>query len=357
MSTPHLILRHVSQTISLSKHLIFLRHTFDIAPAPSFPPSPPPPKARRPPLGSVASPQMPRLSRPPTIPGISEDNECSSADEQPKRQPVNAQTTSPARRKIKAKPRLSASRLPLPSRGSPPLLDIPTSPTVPPPMEVALSNGGSASKHLPRRQSGFLTVDLPPSLQRPPSPAFGSPILLNAALDDDGETTDARGVDDPDYESEEKVTKRDKRKGKAKESALEKESLIDVPRSRERDRKRPREDDFSPSTVVADNKLKLVDVTNSPRPTLSSLDPGVTGACRRDPISRSYLAILSNLPFYFQIESVIRLQIMTFIRPQRAQVLCRRQQRQARQRNFRHPVRRPVPFPFHPQNQNQARPP
>jgi hypothetical protein len=119
---------------------------------------------------------------------------------------------------------------------------------------------------------------------------------LNAALDDDGETTDARGAEDPEYEeSEEKVTKREKRKGKAREREPEKEeaSLIDVPRSRDRDRKRPREDDFYPSTAVADSKLKLVDVTNSPRPTLSPLDPGVTGACRRDPISRSYLVILS----------------------------------------------------------------
>jgi hypothetical protein len=295
----------VWQTASLSKHLVFLRHTFDIGLASSPPPSPPPPKARRPVGNSVASPKIPRLSRPPTIPGIFEENECSSGDEYPKNEPVNLKTASPSRRKIRTKPRLSASRLPLPARGSPPLVNQPPSPTGPQiNMEVALSNGAGLKK-LPRRQSGLLSVNLAPLMQRPPSPAFGSPVLVNVAQDDDGETTDAKSVDangrpdDVDYaEPEEKVVRRDKRKGKAREREQDKEeeSLIDVARPRDRDRKRPRDEEFCPSTAVAESKMKFKDVTNSPRPPLSPLDTGVTGACRRGficfPAPHSHVHIL-----------------------------------------------------------------
>ena len=165
-------------------------------------------------------------------------------------------------------------------------------------------------------------------LPRQPSPAFGSPIQLDAPLDDDGEVLDTNGgmevehIDGQDGGGEElemSATKREQRKGKGKEREMEKERdlLIDVPRSRDRERKRAREDDEFTGGTVEGIKLKLKDVTNSPRSrsALPPLDANAVGAWTSVAanvlpactvplpypfLSRSYSVILSPSPLLYR---------------------------------------------------------
>ncbi|KAJ7142125.1 hypothetical protein C8R43DRAFT_1016395 [Mycena crocata] len=138
-------------THALSSHFALLRATFNI-PLHS-PPSPAPTPPRRP----TSSPRnstyannvnVNRLSREPQVPDINEDEE-----------PEESQTPP---RKSKKK-RLSASRLPLPSRvGTPPLppvaptISLPVPTHAPPPTAVHLDLAALAQTTKKRRQSGLL---------------------------------------------------------------------------------------------------------------------------------------------------------------------------------------------------------
>jgi len=130
-----------------------------------------------------------RIAKPPNFPGIKEEEEPlpSSSDDELEEKP-----NSP-KRKSKSKPhhRLSASKLPLPLRAT----------SLSEPMTSHLSHitdkqtGSSSSgtttvtkRKTSRRQSGLMSIDMdklvPP---RPASPAFGSPIRLEAARAEEAE--------------------------------------------------------------------------------------------------------------------------------------------------------------------------
>jgi hypothetical protein len=172
------------------------------------------------------------------------------------------------------------------------------------PLETELGSAVVVARKKPsRRQSGLLSATASGSmridgkypsmvpLQRPPSPAFGSPIRRDVNLDDDGEVilmNEPVDMECDDLEGDagvasEMVTRREKRKGKGKEIEAEKERdmLIDVPRPRERERKRAREEDEIINATVEGLKLKLKDVTNSPRSrsALPPVDANAAGAC------------------------------------------------------------------------------
>jgi hypothetical protein len=292
-----------TQAANLSKHLEFLRHSLNIETT-SPPPSPSPlRRARHPVINPTSSPQVPRLSRAPEVPKIYEDEEeCSSDnayDDHERRLP-----SSPSRRKTKPKARLSASRLPLPSRGSPP--SPPPASSARPTLDADTeSHRPNVSKRKPsRRQSGLLNANqtgvrgADPDrnefsellrLPRIPSPAFGSPVRRDFQLDDDDEVA----VVDPEVamnlkvndaevsgQELELVTKR-KRKGKEPERVRVVDSGAEVARIRERESKRPREDDDLVEGSTEGPKSKLKDVTNSPRSrmVLPPPDGSTAGAC------------------------------------------------------------------------------
>ncbi|KIJ12574.1 hypothetical protein PAXINDRAFT_171141 [Paxillus involutus ATCC 200175] len=246
-------------TSNLSKHLGVLRQSFNIttgAPSPKLEPKPPP-KARRPVIDPNASPQVPRLSRAPNIPGIYEDEEVVSSPEADE----DANLGSYVRRK--AKDRLSASRLPLPSRVSPPPL--------PAPLHVNVAERESSTKRKTgRRQSGLLSVNtdvgtsagsgraeglVPP---RAASPAFGSPVRRDAGLaEDDEERQVAEMLGSRAGPIEETKARKEKKDKKAKQAEKEVTTAEDTDGgpSRVRERKKRKEEDYS----------GLKDVTNSPR--------------------------------------------------------------------------------------------
>ena len=237
------------------------------------PPTPPSPRARRPVLNVDTIPTSPqfRIARPPNIPGIYEDDEPSpsSSEENPKQ-------TTPPRKKSKSKPRLSASKLPLPSRGP--------SPTFPPqPPQSGNTETSITSKPLKRipsrRQSGLLTVKTETlSVPRSGSPAFGSPVRLEAGRAEEEEEFAAvhgtlevevlqPGVD-------ETVVKKEKRKAKAKEqreSESEKDGTIETV-VRLKEKKRPREEDGfenakSKHKDVSASRTALQPIDNTGTPT------------------------------------------------------------------------------------------
>lgn len=237
------------------RHFSFLRTSFNVPTHAPAPPSPHKPRATSRPTHTADSPHVPRLSRPPTVPGINEDEEEKSDHE------VHS---SPSRRKTKtkAKPRLSASRLPLPSRVSSPD-PIPLANNVP--LEVSLGESSVKKKPI-RRQSGIIdihgtTAGQTLAVPRAPSPAFGSPIrpLMNleeddSPLQDDDEILVPREtIPTPVFE------KKDKNKPKAKGVAQEEGATL--PTSREKERKRPK--DVALASQVDDSKARLMDVTNS----------------------------------------------------------------------------------------------
>lgn len=263
-----------SQTHNLSKQLGHLRRSFNIShssPIPPQQPPAPPPRARRPMQDPAISPQTSRLSRAPNIPGIYEDDE-GETDTSPEDE--SSHVPGPTVRK-KMKARLSASRLPLPSRiASPP-------PDVPRPLIIA-TDAKSSKKKPSRRQSGLLTVDT-----RPPSPVVGSPTARDSAriLAEDDDDDDMAITDEMNVDAELEAALKRERKGKAKERERERDdtSTSDSGRTRERERKRRRDDDESSSTttptVVESGGKKLKDVTNSPRgrSALPPLDTNTAG--------------------------------------------------------------------------------
>ncbi|TEB28371.1 hypothetical protein FA13DRAFT_1794101 [Coprinellus micaceus] len=159
---------------TLQKHLGCLRSSLEIPRGgPSTPPAAPSPRAKhRPPPPDPdtepPSPVAPRIARAPTIPGIDEE-------EEPEEEQVRA-LSPPKRKSSKSRPRLSASNLPLATNRI----------STPPPVEpnnvnddlVHMDLTAAHSRRKPtRRQSGLLNVR---SQGRPASPAFGSPVRLQA---------------------------------------------------------------------------------------------------------------------------------------------------------------------------------
>ncbi|KAH7911108.1 hypothetical protein BJ138DRAFT_1172733 [Hygrophoropsis aurantiaca] len=260
-------------TSNLSKHLHFLRQSLNIAsgtPSPTTQ-APPQPRARRPVINTNSSPQVPRLSRAPNVPGIYEDEELASSPEVEDDEAEHV--PSPTIRR-KAKGRLSASRLPLPSRVSSP-------PPLPTPLHVNLQERG-AKRKTGRRQSGMLTVDtdvagfemVPP---RASSPAFGSPARREAGLAEDEEERQAvaRSLFPPDGDDSEHASSSRKERREKKTNTTDREPPseegAESAGSRQRERKRRRDDEYP----------GLKDVTNSPR-SRALLPPLDTNASDRD---------------------------------------------------------------------------
>ncbi|KAJ3773224.1 hypothetical protein FB446DRAFT_733673 [Lentinula raphanica] len=223
----------------LTKHLGFLRQAFSIpenSHSPSFS-SPTPPRATQRPQPSADSPNSPvypRLSRAPTIPLIYEDDEPSDPTEDD--EPSMAKMPS-LRHKNKAK-RLSASRLPLPSRTPSPL---PTSPS----MDQFVDPSAKITKRRPLRNHSGLLV-------RQGSPVVGS----HEAEEDDQMAAELDGPDDLNQhdQGQTPAVRKEKRKS-SKDKGKEKEREHDA-----LSRKKLRDG-------IGDErkKLKLEDVTNSPR--------------------------------------------------------------------------------------------
>ncbi|EGO22000.1 hypothetical protein SERLADRAFT_441228 [Serpula lacrymans var. lacrymans S7.9] len=257
-------------TISLTKHLHLLRQSFNIPSGHSPPPSdPPPPQARRPNIDPHASPQVPRLSRAPTIPGIYEEEEIGSSLEADEEDMSSIPNLGPPR---KAKARLSASRLPLPARVASP-------PPLPTPLHINLQEQVvTGKKKSARRRSGLLksTTDasgvdaddicetlIPP---RPASPAFGSPVRREAGLAEENEEKlvahDILADEDQDEVISLPRKEKKEKKSKLKERDVEGEAS-ESERGRERERKRRREEEYG--SAAEGSKFKLKDVTNSPR--------------------------------------------------------------------------------------------
>jgi hypothetical protein len=260
-------------TANLVKHLTFLRQSFGIAPGVASPAKEarPASRARRPLVDPNASPQMPKLSRAPNVPGIYEDEEFASSPEGDEEEAEHI--PSPTIRR-KTKSRLAASRLPLPARVSSP----PPLPT--PPQAPAEERGSSSKRKAGRRESGLLNVSTdggdritPP---RAASPAFGSPARREAGLAEDDEEQEAvrksklpsTQDDDLDYVPPKKEREK---KIKQVERDLPSEEREATTSSRVQDRKRRRHEDYS----------GLKDVTNSPR-SRAMLPPLDTNASDRD---------------------------------------------------------------------------
>jgi hypothetical protein len=267
-------------TLSLTKHFKFLRHSMDIPQ--EVPDSPVSiitlPKATRPTPNPDpnATPNLNKLSRVPTIPGITEDEETS---EDPPSPLVQKHRSSSARQK----PRLSASKLPLPSRAlsPPPPGSIPQVTPAPIPIEVEMGN----TKRKPsRRQSG--AVQPVEVTERPPSPAFGSPIRKNAVLDEDEELA-SEVPEDMIPEPPVIVGPVISRKEAMRAKQPTREPLMIVTDSlhlKKMDKKRRREEsEGSDSTSsVTQRKSRLQDVTNSPR-SRTPEDPILSDHTRPDP--------------------------------------------------------------------------
>ncbi|KAH0584667.1 hypothetical protein J132_03192 [Termitomyces sp. J132] len=272
-------------THNLTKHLGYLRQTFNIPIALPIPISPPSPRARKPPstvnTDPGSSPQGNRLSRPPNIPGICEEDELSSLTSESEL----AKPPSPVLRKVKAKSRLSTSRLPVPSRISSP----------PPQSDDALQlvpdlMPASKPRKPLRRQSGLLSVDTETlSVPRAPSPAFGSPIRRAAGLAEEEEEMAAvtgQLVDLEDLGEEPKPSpKKERRKsrGKGRETLEEPETVVESSKPRERKKKEKLDGETD-----GGGKTRLQDVTNS-RAALLSIDNTV-------PSSAATRAFLTTSP-------------------------------------------------------------
>ncbi|KAI0062149.1 hypothetical protein BV25DRAFT_1826018 [Artomyces pyxidatus] len=216
------------------------------------------PKARRPILNPEASPHVNRLARAPNFPEIFEEEEADSElDEDAEASPSPA-----ARRK---KPRASSSRLPVPSRvASPPPQQIIA--TIQIDVDESLLNGGR--KKISRRQSGLIGTSssstsssgrsATPS-QRPPSPAFGSPLRRDAGLAEEEEEFVAihgQREEEIDEELERAARKERKKRAKARDAELV--------AARERERAQRAREEEQGIGLAEGSKFRLKDVTNSP---------------------------------------------------------------------------------------------
>ncbi|KAG7086310.1 hypothetical protein E1B28_002274 [Marasmius oreades] len=269
--------------LGLTKRLSFLRQAFHIAEQAPQSPSPTPPKAtRRPVSQSGSSPTSPvanKLSRVPTVSKIQEDDELALSSEEEPGEPNNVKFSS--RRGAKTKSRLSASRLPLPSRiASPPPPEASTS-SVPLQIDFESLPQTTSKRKVSRRQSGLLIdtrmsgYDSAPgasslSISRPSSPAFGSPIRRAAGLAeerDENAVTKDLYVDGIEGEFEEAIMKKPK-------SFLKKEKGLAVAEPVEKRKGTLREQSDILMSEGAGKKPKLKDVTNSPnsRPVATPVD-------------------------------------------------------------------------------------
>ncbi|GJE88145.1 hypothetical protein PsYK624_042280 [Phanerochaete sordida] len=285
-------------THALMKQLGHIRKAHHISRESSSPePEPAPvPRARRPVIDPNASPPLNRIARAPTVPALFEEDEDEDEDVQ--------SSPTPRRRKSKSRSSSSAtgsnSRLPLPTRTSSP----PPDHTPLKEFEDQLIRAGK--KKPTRRQSGLLTASMSittatPSgfktehhiAPRPPSPAFGSPLRRDAALEeeqdqalaemdaafpdreDDAEELVAPAVtkrrrrpkDDDDNDDDYVPPKKenDRRKSKYKGDDDDDDRLR---RERDKRRSRDREEGAAPSSYEG-KKPRLKDVTNSPPARLS----------------------------------------------------------------------------------------
>lgn len=277
------------------KHFGLLRKSFNVPHGrSSTPDSPPPLRPQRPVINPNGSPPANRIARPPTFPGITEDDETNlSSPEDVDADEDHVASPSPIRRR-KSKPRPSSSRLPVPSRATPP----PEAQA--PEMDLEDQIAKPGKRKPTRRQSGLLTTVsittvssngfstevLPP---RPPSPAFGSPLRREVGLAEELEETRAVNeglevrVDDDEMEvilqSVSKRIKKDKPRererdekdrSKNKDKDKEREESSDSSKAREKKEKKSRE---SEDALGSTGKSKLKDVTNSQRRSmLLSLD-------------------------------------------------------------------------------------
>ncbi|KAF8889809.1 hypothetical protein BD779DRAFT_1671582 [Infundibulicybe gibba] len=237
-------------TLNLTKHLSYLRHTFNISNTAPAPPTPPSPRARRPLPNtnpSLTSPQGNRISRSP--------NPHSAQDQ------IKATTV--------------RIRLPLPSRVSPPPPPAPTLVPTPAPLRLDMNHLATKQKKKPpRRQSGLLAAENtderePLSVPRAPSPAFGSPIRREAVLIEDDEIAAVELELDIEVGLA-SMLKPERRVGKGKGRELESESS--EANLQARDKKRPREED----DVVAE-KSKMKHLSGSPRNRMALLPIDNTG--------------------------------------------------------------------------------
>ncbi|KAI6027192.1 hypothetical protein EDC04DRAFT_2573153 [Pisolithus marmoratus] len=260
-------------TSNLSKHLGLLRQSFGMASGP--PPNPafkPVPKARRPVLDPNSSPVMPRLSRAPNVPGITEDDELEpELEDEMDKSPIT-KSHRPVRDRETA------------HRDSPP--------PPPSPFHVNFIEKEASFRRKGRRQSGLLSVntDVGTSVQserteglippRAASPAFGSPIRRQAGLAEDDEERRAESmlqqgsvlVDDNDYVPKLRKEKKEK-KSRQVERELTPDDTDGGSSSKTKETKRRREDGLS----------GLKDVTNSPRSrdALPSLDTNTSDRDRQ----------------------------------------------------------------------------
>lgn len=203
-------------------------------------------------MDPAASPPAYRLSRPPNVPGIfEEDEEDEVFDED--REP------SPTIRR-RSRGRLSASRLPLPARMASPPLAVSGLPSV---------AAEQPKKKTSRRQSGLLAMEA----MRPPSPAIGSPIQKL--------TQEAQDEEEAEMETEVTAEILNERKGKDRPVDIGSDDSEGLARARERKRRRDEEEMSSAATSPPAGAKKLKDVTNSPRgrAALPPLDTNTTGNC------------------------------------------------------------------------------
>ncbi|KAF5348352.1 hypothetical protein D9758_010907 [Tetrapyrgos nigripes] len=232
-----------SLALGFTKRLHHLRQELRISPSTTPSSTPPIPRAtQRPAPNADSSPISPRLVRAPTIPNIYEDDEPT---------PTSDEEEGLSQKRKHKSNRLSASRLPLPTRISSP------------PPEIDLVTVGKRKPM--RRQSGLLTIDTrfiqeeSSSAGRPPSPAFGSSDRREAGLAEEEEMQAVNGEDvrTATEEESDSVARKEKRKAKSKEKERDSDAGNVSVRKKLRDE--------ANGHISDGKKLKLKDVTNSPR--------------------------------------------------------------------------------------------
>lgn len=268
------------------KHLGLIRKSFNIAQQPyTTPEQPPAPRARRPVSTINVSPGVYRLARPPGVPGIIEDDETNLSGNHDGRGFAGEDALTPTPHRRKSKSRSSSSRQAVAE-------EVPA---------IQFDDDlAKAGKRKPtRRPSGLLatkvaiTTVLPTGAAseglspRPPSPAFGSPMRREAALEEEDDVLAVASAAEPMDEDEDDdiIVRRDRKKksrdkepdraadwGRDPQPDRARESITSDSR-RDREKRRMRESDEGPSPLEA-KKPKLKDVTNSPppRPSLANLE-------------------------------------------------------------------------------------
>ncbi|TRM57009.1 hypothetical protein BD626DRAFT_516656 [Schizophyllum amplum] len=225
-----------------------VRAALKIEPSPPRQPSPTFPRAQRPPPKQYSSSPTSsplRVCRAPSVPEICEESETCASDSEIARR-------SPTLRKTKAKPRLSASRLPLPQRTSSP----PPEATPGPSMRIDFTSLAPPKRmSTSRRQSGLLTIDTQlarePKMERPGTP---SPIDIP---DDDEDALE-------DYDLPRRIKKK---KSRTREPEVDKEQVaeaVDVGRPRDSERRKRKTAETDDLPLSSGTKFK--DVTNAVQP-------------------------------------------------------------------------------------------